>query len=606
MYPIADDLLAAVEALPDPTRMVVVEASPTYQGELVFQALDPQGFLEKYPDWVSRYLVLNELYNLAAFVEQLEEDGWSLIFGESCRTILADYQRWSEPLEIEGYDLHGFQQFSLNRAFEQRFWFFNWATGAGKSFVSAAGAKELFARDEIDLVLAFTISRFKINQQRYYAKAGLDAVVNDGSKPKRRKGYLAGHQVYVANYQKAWVDYDELVELTKGKRVLYILDECHLVISGENKPNRSRQAIDKLRLLSGDQSRVWPMSASVVGGNPLRFRDVYSIGSLGQNPLGSRTDFIRRYADEVKNTPVKTRTGQSFTLTSYDWSLPRLQEIRHRVGDRTQAVRKTDPAIRQYFRGLATIVEPVQMSDEDRFLTNIIIEKAREAHGREESLAPYYSLLRYVANISTALSATTDEVGREIAKEHSELISASNSAKLEALNDKLEEIREAGDKVVVFTHYTHLGLHLITPHIKVPHVVHFGTGQTTRESQEAQDQFKADPDITAFMTSDAGSHGLNMQCARYCIQIEPTYDYDLGIQRASRIDRSDSHLDGLTNYVLLCDDSVEERVWSVNQSRRELAAAVQGTQEVLSYGDADLARRSEAENLSGLIFGGNY
>ena len=97
-----------------------------------------------------------------------------------------------------------------------------------------------------------------------------------------------------------------------------------------------------------------------------------------------------------------------------------------------------------------------------------------------------------------------------------------------------------------------------------------------------------------------------MQCARYCIQIEPTYDYDLGIQRASRIDRSDSHLDGLTNYVLLCDDSVEERVWSVNQSRRELAAAVQGTQEVLSYGDADLARRSEAENLSWLIFGGNY
>ena len=85
-----------------------------------------------------------------------------------------------------------------------------------------------------------------------------------------------------------------------------------------------------------------------------------------------------------------------------------------------------------------------------------------------------------------------------------------------------------------------MSLHLIEPHIGVPHVTHFGVGQTNKESQEAQDQFIADPDITAFLTSDAGMHGLNMQCAKYVIQYDPTYSYDEGMQRASRIDRSDS------------------------------------------------------------------
>jgi hypothetical protein len=64
---------------------------------------------------------------------------------------------------------------------------------------------------------------------------------------------------------------------------------------------------------------------------------------------------------------------------------------------------------------------------------------------------------------------------------------------------------------VVFCHWTNLGLLPLAKHIAVPHVVHYGTGQTNRESQEAQDRFKADPDITCFASSDAGTHGLNFQ-----------------------------------------------------------------------------------------------
>jgi SNF2 family DNA or RNA helicase len=90
-----------------------------------------------------------------------------------------------------------------------------------------------------------------------------------------------------------------------------------------------------------------------------------------------------------------------------------------------------------------------------------------------------------------------------------------------------------------------------------------------------------------------------MQCARYVIQYEPLYSYDDAMQRASRIDRSDSHLDGLTNYVMVTENSVEERVWDVQQQRREISSAIQGTAEVLSYQGG----RNEADSLEYLIFG---
>lgn len=597
MYTTATDLREALSGV-DLDRTVVVEEAPDFPGELLFQPFDnEQGFYQRYQDWVSRYLVLSELSNLDPFVQQLSEDGHTVIFGASTAPILNKHAQWREPLDVGGdFTLHPYQSYALRRAFEQDYWFFNWSAGAGKSFCCALGALHLFNYDEIDLVLAFTLSKLKIDLCRRFTAAGMDAVINDGTPRRRQKVYGEAHQVYVANYEKAWVDEDFLTEMTAGKRVLWIFDECHKIVS-DGTPNKARKALN--RMIKTADSKVWPMSASVVGGNPLRYRDVFSLVRPQENPLGTKAEFVERYADQVNRFDMKTRTGATFPFISYDWSLGRLQEVRHRVGDRTQAVRKTDPGVREAFKGLQTVVEPVQLSDTEAHLVRVITERAAAAHQRGETLMPYYRLLRYACNTPAALSHTTDEIGLEIGADFPHLVRDVMCTKLEMLNDKLESIREAGDKVVVFTHWTNLTLHLIKSKLTVPHVIHYGVGQTNLESQEAQDRFKADPDITCFLTSDAGSHGLNMQCARYVIQYEPLYSYDDAMQRAARIDRSDSHLDGLTNYVMVTEDSVEQRVWDIQQQRREISSAIQGTAEVLSYQGG----RSEADNLSYLIFG---
>lgn len=613
MRPITGTLEEALRTLDhsELERVVVVECSPEFPGQLIFQPLaDPQLFWVRYDEWLSQYLVLNELFMARAFTEKLEADGYTVIFAANTTDILADYARWEAPLAIEGYDLHPFQSFSLNRALERaegrtatdRLYFWNWSTGAGKGYASPAGAKELFDRGHIDLVISCTLSKLKENSRREYAnRAGLKAMINDGSKAQRTRGYLDDYvEVFVMNYEKFRVDEELITELVRDKRVLFVLDEAHRLLT-EETPNKSRLALN--RILKVCTPTVWPMSATVVGGNPLRFRDVFDLdGRPQENPLGSREEFLDRYAENVKTIRTRTRSGGFFTFTAYDWRLTELQEIRHRIGGATMAIRKTDPGVREQFQGLECLPIMVQATPEQRRLFDIIIAHARVAKDNDETLAPYYLLLRLAAINPAVLALSDSPVAELIAAEHPDLMDSKHSAKIEVINDYLESIRESGDKAVLFCHWTNLGLLPLAEHLTVPRVLHYG-GQSAGESQEAQDRFKADPDITCFASSDAGTHGLNMQCARYVINVDPTYSYDDLQQRNARIDRADSHLSGLTAYVFLVEDSVEERVWSICNQRRELAAAVQGTQEQLSYGEGNRVYRDESAAMSWLIFG---
>jgi superfamily II DNA or RNA helicase len=625
MYTIIDSL-ADIEKLDSP---VVVEPHPRFHGELVFQTGSPDRFYSDYQDWVSRYCVLNELFNLDSFVTQLQEDGWDVVFSRSCTPILESYRRWLQPVDIDGFKLnpYPFQSFGLNRALERsqapgaadRMYFCGWCCGAGKSVFAAAGAQELFNRGEVSLVIAFTLQKLKKNLCKFFIDTTeLNAVVVDGNPSRRYKQYgnvippkseyfdpeilkafpeSEGYQVLVLNYDKAWADLDLIKELVSRHNTVFILDECHKLLT-DGKKNRSRKAFEEI-VKASQKSIVWPMSATVVNHSPLRYRDVFNLAGTRANPLGTKADFEYHYAKRKQHWTIQTKRGGSFDTIFYEWDLNKLQEIRHRVSDRTQSVRKTDPAIRENFKGMQTIVVPVQMSAEDRKIYDAIVEDAAAAKEREESLAPYYRLLRYVCNNPQSLTKTDDPLGQAIAQRFA--CTNKHSSKLELFLEQVESLQDSDEQVVVFTQWTNLSLFLLRDELtqrKIKHVAHYGVGQSDRESQEAQDRFKSEPDCTVFLSSDAGSYGLNFQNARYVINYESPYSYDVLMQRNSRIDRADSYLDGLTAYVYVTENSVEERIWSENNARRQLASVTLGAAEVLSYGN-----ETEPSTLDYLIFG---
>ncbi|AXQ51761.1 DarB-like antirestriction [Mycobacterium phage Cane17] len=469
------------------------------------------------------------------------------------------------------------------------------------SFCAAAGARALLDEGLIDMVLACTLSKLKIGLMRNFTNvAGLDVWINDHSaKATRLRRYQEPRQGLVLNYEKLRVDFDALEEMVRGKRVLFVLDECHKVIA-ESGANQARKALDKLVRIC--TATIWPMSATVVGGSPLRFRDVFSLdGHPKSNPLGTKEDFVSRYAEKVTNIPIVTKSGGRFSITRYDWDLDALHEVRHRVGDRTMAVRKTDPGIREQFKGIECIPEWVPMTDELAAIYDLILADAKVARDEGLSRAPHYLAMRVASINPAALQFSTNDIAAQIWAEHPELCQAKFSAKIEMLNDRLESIRESQDKAIVFCHWTSMGILPLQHHLKVPYVLHYGTGQTARESQAAQDRFKADPDLTCFLTSDAGSHGLNMQEARYVINTDPLYSYDDLTQRNARIDRADSHLDGLTAYVMITEESkVENRIWQVCEQRRQLAEAVQGTREELTTAEVTAEESNSIDWLIGL------
>lgn len=609
MYEIAEDLGAAITDV-DPHRLVVVEQHPDYPGSLLFQTVYEPLF-PRYSEWVSRYLCLNELFLLCDFVSVLEKDGWVVAFGPSSRPVLEAISRWEQPLQVKGLtvpnngSLYPYQTFTLNRALERaeghtaadRLTYVGWATGTGKSLFAAAGAQEMFNRGQADICLAFTLGPLRTNLTRFLrSTTELEVVMPDGSPAKRRKAYAENHSVYVLNYEKARVDYEALTELTEGRRVLFICDEAHKLLT-DGSPNTFRKCFDKL--VKSCSATVWPMSASVVSSNPLRYRDVFNLTGDPANPLGTKSNFVDRYASEVRTFNMPTRYG-SFPVTFYEWDTASLHEVRHRVSDRAQSVRKTDPSIRDLFKGLQTVVVPIQMSQQDRRLYNHIIDLARAVKGAGGNLMPYYRLLRYVCNNPASLRWTADPTGKMLWETYPALVTSSHSAKLDTFLDLVESIQSSGDKTLVFTQWVSMSLDLIASALtsrQINFVVHHGS-QTAAENQEAQEKFKTDPDVTVFLSSDAGAHGLNMIEARYVIHYEAPYSYDVMMQRSNRIDRADSYLDGLTSYVFVTDDSVEERVWGICNERRELASATLGTTEVLSY-----SSRSESENLEYLIFG---
>lgn len=603
----------------DIERLVVVEKHVDYSEGLIFQHLQQDAFTRSYSSFISRFGMLSELFLLDHFVEQLEKDGYDVIFLGSCQPVLDKFQRYSQPLHIENFrvpnggSLYPFQEFALNKAIsragekrpEDRLFFFGFGTGTGKSLISAAGAQELFNQGKIDLVIAFTLRKLKINLCRNFnSTTNLRAVVIDGEKKKRAEEYAAGDfDVLVTNYEKCHFDFDEMLRLVRGKRVLWVMDETQKVLQGEGRPTLARKGLDKL--IKASTSIVWPMSASVVSQTPFRYRDVFSLhGSPRKNILGPKYVFENTYLESKFENTYYNRNGGRFTKTFITWDQDKLQEIRHRVSPFVQSVRKTDPGVRDIFKGMQTVVHPIQMSDKDRQLYEVVEKMAKDAAREGFSITEHVQVLRYVCNTPEVLLYSESQLAKELVADYPKLITSDNSSKLEVFLDQVESIAEAGDKVVAFTQYTNLTLFTLKEHLQkrgIKFVTHFGAGMTDKEAQKAQDDFKNNDDITLFMSSDAGAYGLNFQEARFVINYDIPYSYDTLMQRGDRVNRADSYLDGLTSYVYVTDDSVEENIWKINNQRRRLAEVTQGARESLNSGKSALDIVAQEDDESSLM-----
>jgi superfamily II DNA or RNA helicase len=163
------------------------------------------------------------------------------------------------------------------------------------------------------------------------------------------------------------------------------------------------------------------------------------------------------------------------------------------------------------------------------------------------------------------------------------------SAKLETLEEMLQEIVESGSKALVFSQFTSL-LSIVRTRLDRRGITYEYLDGKTKDRQERVERFQSDPECPLFLISlKAGGVGLNLTAAEYVFLLDPWWNPAV---EAQAIDRT--HRIGQTKpviaYRLIARDTIEEKVLALQHVKRELAEAVIGEENALirSLGREDL------------------
>lgn len=159
---------------------------------------------------------------------------------------------------------------------------------------------------------------------------------------------------------------------------------------------------------------------------------------------------------------------------------------------------------------------------------------------------------------------------------------AGRSGKLSRLTEMLEEALAAGDKALVFTQFREMGERLfshLTAALGVEVLLlHGGTSKAKRD--EMVERFQEEPrGPRIFVLSvKAGGTGLNLTAANHVFHYDRWWNpavEDQATDRAYRIGQKR----GVQVHKLMCAGTVEERIATLLEQKRELAARVVGTGE---------------------------
>ncbi len=163
------------------------------------------------------------------------------------------------------------------------------------------------------------------------------------------------------------------------------------------------------------------------------------------------------------------------------------------------------------------------------------------------------------------------------------------SAKLDTVLDLLEDVVEGGHKALVFSQFTSF-LAIVKEAIEARGWRYAYLDGQTRDREAAVREFQEDKTTPLFLVSlKAGGSGLNLTAADYVLLLDPWWNPAAeaqAIDRAHRIGRERPvHV-----YRVVARGTIEERVLELQETKRDLAAAVLGgaTSALSELGPEDL------------------
>ena len=260
-----------------------------------------------------------------------------------------------------------------------------------------------------------------------------------------------------------------------------------------------------------------------------------------------------------------------------------LRDLKARVGPFILRRLKTDRSIISDLPEKLELSEWVGLAPEQKKLYNKTVEESLDAIAR----APLGQKHGQVLALLTRLKQICNHPALAL-KESAEAATGANgsftsrSAKVQRLEEILEEVIEAGDRALLFTQFAEWG-HLLKAHLErrwraeVP-FLHGGTSKTERQAMV--DRFQDDPrGPQLFLLSlKAGGVGLNLTRASHVFHIDRWWNPAVENQATDRAYRI-----GQQNRVMvhkfITSGSVEERIDRMIKEKSKLAADIVGSGE---------------------------
>ena len=157
------------------------------------------------------------------------------------------------------------------------------------------------------------------------------------------------------------------------------------------------------------------------------------------------------------------------------------------------------------------------------------------------------------------------------------------SAKLELLDELLEEAIDGEHRVLVFSQFVSM-LHLIQERLEKLEIPFCYLDGSTKQRQEIVDRFQSDPAIPVFLISlKAGGVGLNLSAADTVIHFDPWWNPAVEAQATDRAHRI-GQTRVVTAYKLITSDTVEEKILRLQEKKRAAIDAAIDSEEPLMTG----------------------
>lgn len=370
-----------------------------------------------------------------------------------------------------------------------------------------------------------------------------------GSSRQKTLDTLADYDVVVTTYPLINRDFEQL-EQQEFK--LLILDEA------QNIKNPRAQMTQSIKRLNSDYRLC-------LSGTPIEnhLGELWSLFDfLMPGFLGPQNKFSKEY-----RKPIETLQDQEVQFRLHKKIKPfvlrrKKEEVAKELPKKTEIVKYISLDNDQRM-----LYEAIRISMEDK-VKNILKDK-----GLAKSQLECLDALLKLRQICCAPQLLNFESTQQI----------KTSAKLEYIKETVPEMLEEGRKILLFSQFAQM-LHIISGELEALGIDYAKLTGETRDRQSQIERFQ-NGDVSIFLISlKAGGTGLNLTAADTVIHYDPWWNPASEAQASDRAYRI-GQTKPVFVYKLICEETIEEKVLKMQESKKSLNQSMFGKQSIDSIKD---------------------